>query len=199
MDVTGLKTDITSAAAKIKINFFSFHPMFAPVGADWQGRNVIVTEYPVSKKWRAWADDFLAMTKAHVSELSPKEHDEQMALIQALPHALALVAASALRSKKVDQKKLLTRATPVYKGLFSLMTRVLSKNPELYAEIQMDNARAVIPVLDQLIKEMQSFKKIVAAKDSKKFVAEFLKNKEYFGDDLLKEGDALFETMHFKK
>ena len=210
VDITGLKDGVAKAAAKIKkikskklgeksaIDFFSFHPMFAPSGADWKGRNVIVTESPISQKWCVWADEFLAATGANVIECTPKEHDERIAMIQALPHALALVSASVLRGKKADQKKLLISSTPVYETLFSLMARVLSKNPELYAEIQMDNA-AVKKVLDTLIKEMKSFKKIVAAKNSKKFVAEFLKNKEYFGEELLKEGDALFEQIHFGK
>src|ERR1035437_2941508 len=159
IDITGLKEDVAKAATNIKkngIDFLSFHPMFAPAGTDWKGKNVIVTEYPTSEKWRIWADDFLAVTGAVVSKCSPKAHDERMALIQALPHAVALVSASVLRGSTSDPKTIFDSATPVYKGLFSLMTRILSKNPELYAEIQMDNG-FVVKVLGRLIKEMQSF------------------------------------------
>jgi prephenate dehydrogenase len=206
IDITGLKSATSRVMKNIPdlcnedVDYFSIHPMSAPPRrGSFEGQVVIVTEYPKTATWQKWAKAFLKKTKASVVEMSPEAHDEEVgALVQAGPHADLLIMASLLRTRGVDVKKMLSYSSPFYKTFFALMARILSQDPHLYAEIQMDNP-AVLGVLDDLEKEIKRFKKIVAAKNRTAFVKNFLANRKHFGKEVLDEGYELFEQMNFGK
>ena len=72
---------------------------------------------------------------AHVSIMSPREHDEIMSVVLGLAHFIAIVSADTLLSfdKFADMKKI---GGTTFKVLYTLVESVISEDPQLYAILQ---------------------------------------------------------------
>jgi prephenate dehydrogenase len=194
MDVTSLKKDPVEAMMKSKAEVVGLHPMCGvPSSLDFKGQILLYCPARL-KKWKSFVEDFLNSTKAEVKKISPDVHDKEMAIVQALPHAVILTMAMLIRHENVDVKKTLSSASPFYRIVFSLMGRILAQNPHLYADIQL-NTPHVISLLDSLEKEIGTFKKIIKSGNKQKFLEEFNLSEKHFGKSSVDEAYTLFERL----
>ena len=193
MDITSVKRRPVESMLKSKAEVVGLHPMCAPTVETLHGQVMMYCPARLDE-WKGFVDEFLKETEATVKEITPEAHDRRMAMIQCLPHASILMMAALNRHMGVDARELFSSTSAFYRIVLSLMGRISAQKPELYADIQFHNPDAV-DVLDGLEKEIRSFKEMIASGDREKFLAEFAKSGEHFGDDVLKEGYDLFDDI----
>ncbi|MFC1940685.1 prephenate dehydrogenase [Chloroflexota bacterium] len=162
------------------------HPVFGPGAKDVQNRNFVLT--PTSEKGTALAEKvkrYLEERGARVTLMTPREHDEMMAIILGLAHFIAIASAETLVNfDTLKQMKQISGTT--YKVLLTLVESVISEDPEFYASLQMN-----LPKVTEIEKLFQQSAKtwadIVKHKDRQEFVSRMtaLKNR-------LAENDADF-------
>ena len=153
------------------------HPLFGPGAKSLAHQNFILTptsadESPLAAKTKTYLEE----RGAHVSLMTPAEHDKKMTVILGLAHFIALVSADALLSSegfKADE----AIGGITYKVLMTLVESVLTEDPALYAAIQMN-----LPDLPDAEKLLQSkaraWADTVAGKDCQGFVRRMNELKE---------------------
>ncbi len=144
------------------------HPMFGPGAKGIAGQNFVLT--PTREDERTLAEKvrrYLETRGARVTTITPREHDQMMAIVLGLPHLLAIASADTLLSlNKLGQTREVGGST--YKVLLTLAESVISESPEFCASLQMGLPVAKIESLFQ--KKLASWVEIVASKDREKFI-----------------------------
>lgn len=162
-DVGSVKSSVVAELTPIfGKQFVGSHPMAgkAESGIDaaeatlFAGTNCIITSpsQPVCAFWESLG--------CRVVEMSPREHDECVALISHLPHIVAgtLVRAVAERNRA---------AFDIVGPGFRDTTRVASGPPELWTGIISANQAAIIDALDAMISKLSTFRQTLAQADWK--------------------------------
>ena len=112
------------------------HPMFGPGAANISKKNFVLT--PTTDEENELAgriEAYLIDKGAHVSLMTPAEHDEMMAIILGLPSFIAMVSADTLLSLgKLQLTGNISGST--YKLLLMLVESVITEDAELYANLQ---------------------------------------------------------------
>jgi prephenate dehydrogenase len=115
------------------VDILGTHPVFGPGAADAASQNFVLT--PTNDKEMALArkvQKYLEDRKAHVSLMSPAEHDRMMAVVLGLSHFISIVTADTLATMgNLPQMKAIGGST--YRVLTTLVESVISEDPELYA------------------------------------------------------------------
>jgi prephenate dehydrogenase len=139
MDLTSLKEDPVRAMLDFsRSEVIGLHPLFGPDVPSLSGQNIVLC--PVrSKRWLPWLKDILSKNGARLIETSPERHDEIMAVVQGLTHLNTMTLGLALRETGLSLEELDRFSTPVSRLKISLVEKVFSKNPRLYAEIVASN------------------------------------------------------------
>lgn len=137
--------------------FVGSHPM---AGSDksgvehadadlFEGRLVIVTPARgTPDRHVAAIEQFWQAVGAKVIRMTPRAHDQAVASISHLPHALASVLAAATPAKDL----------PLVAGGWSDTTRVAGGDPELWRQILTDNRAQVLKALDKFGKVLSKFR-----------------------------------------
>jgi prephenate dehydrogenase len=112
------------------------HPMFGPGAINISKKNFILTpttneENEIARRIEIYLKD----KGAHVSLMTPVEHDEIMAIILGLPSFIAIVTADTLLS--LDKLQFTRRISgSTYKLLLMLTESVIVEDAKLYASLQ---------------------------------------------------------------
>ena len=139
VDVTSVKAEPVAAMHRhIKAGqILGTHPVFGPGARDMTNHNFVLT--PTNERETALAHrvrDYLQGKGAHVTLMTPEEHDEVMTVVLGLAHFIAIASADTLLgSDRFQQMKEIGGTT--YKLLHTLVESVVSEDPELYASLQM--------------------------------------------------------------
>jgi len=149
----------------------AIHPMFGPGANDIANQNFVLTptnddEQKLAEKVRGYLED----RGARVTLMTPKEHDEMVAITLGLSHFIAITSADALLSLDKPGKMGLVGGS-TYRLLRVLIESVLSEDPELYASLQM-KLPGVAEVERLFQRSAQKWAKVVASKDRQRFVDE---------------------------
>jgi len=162
------------------------HPVFGPGARDMVNQNFVLT--PTDEKETALAQnirEYLEARDATVTLMTPREHDEMMAVILGLSHFIAIVSADTLLSfDKLPQMKAIGGTT--YKLLLTLVESVLSEDPELYASLQM-NLPGITEAQQRFLQSSRTWVDVVKNQDRQQFVSRMQKLKE-----LLEQSDPDF-------
>src|SRR5512136_585498 len=145
MDVTSIKSGPVRAMktyAPKGVQVLGTHPMFGPTMPALRGQTIILT--PVEGKTGKWLSIMQSLFQsdgAHVEILNAEEHDEIMAVVQALTHFAYIGIGATLRSLAFDVEQSRKFMSPVYEIMIDFVGRILDQSPELYASIQ-ENPKA---------------------------------------------------------
>ena len=140
MDVTSIKSGPVKAMktyAPKGVEVLGTHPMFGPTMPSLRGQTVILT--PVegkTGKWQSVMKSLFEADGAHVELLDAEEHDQIMAVVQALTHFAYIGIGAALSALEFDVERSRRFMSPVYEIMIDFVGRILDQNPELYASIQ---------------------------------------------------------------
>ncbi|MFA6898277.1 MAG: prephenate dehydrogenase/arogenate dehydrogenase family protein [Candidatus Paceibacterota bacterium] len=193
LDVTSIKTGPVTAMMEAGAEVVGMHPMCAPTVKTLRGQTVVLTIGRLAT-WGLWFHDLLCNLRADVKVSTPEEHDEVVACVQGLPHIAILAMAATVRTRGVNVLESLDFTSPFYKVVISLMGRLLTQDPKLYAEIQMANPHS-LEFLRTFRNELDQLIEVVASKDRATFIEQFQASRDHFGPVALKQGFDFFEYL----
>ena len=140
MDVTSIKSEPMKAMktfAPKGVEVLGTHPMFGPTMPSLCGQTVILTPAEgKSGKWLPAIRSLFESDGAKIEVLDADEHDEIMAVVQALTHFAYIGIGATLKSLDFDVQRSRKFMSPVYEIMIDFVGRILDQNPELYASIQ---------------------------------------------------------------
>jgi prephenate dehydrogenase len=144
MDVTSLKAEpmrAMLACAPEGVEVLGTHPMFGPTMPGLGGQTIIMTPAEGRcSKWLPRMKELFEADGARVEILPAEEHDEIMAVVQALTHFAYIGIGAALQALDFDVERSRRFMSPVYEIMIDFVGRILDQNPELYASIQKNPA-----------------------------------------------------------
>lgn len=198
-DVTSVKMMPMSAMERYipeGVSYMGGHPLFAP-STNWHGQHFIVCN-GVYGRFSEWYTDLLTSLEMEVIEMTAREHDRHMAVIQCLIHFSTVSLGSALEKLNYDLHKGEEIATAIYQMRLYGVGRILAQDPTLYADIQKYNpyAAEVSAVYLAAVKELYAS---VIGDNAEDFVNIFKKDQKYFGDmteKSLRITNQLIASMH---
>lgn len=196
-DFTSLKVKPVEAMLESAADVVGLHPMFGPTVSSLKSQTIIVCPARVDDKR---LQDLIAIFRkegARCTMATPEQHDRMMAVVQGLTHYVTLCMAESIRSLGIDIETTQEFTSPVYQIELSLIGRLLSQDPELYADILEEN-----PYVPEVLAACQTsaagLAEIVAHQDKAGFREFFEKNSRHLGSYCQKgqtTTDALIECM----
>ena len=196
-DLTSLKTLSVAAMLESKARVIGLHPVFGPTVASLKHQTIIACPARTDAKT---LDHLLGIFRAEGAEITiatPEDHDRMMAVVQGLTHFVTLCMADSVRRLSIDIEKTRAFMSPVYQIELSLVGRILSQDPALYADILQQNPY-VGEVLAACTASAHDLQGIVTSGDPVKFEAFFMRDSTHFGpacEEGQKTTDALIECM----
>lgn len=138
-DFTSLKVRPVEAMLASKADVIGLHPMFGPTVSSLKGQTIIACP---ARAGEARTENLLNIFRdegATCTITTPEEHDKMVAVVQGLTHYVTLCMADTVRRLGMDIRATQAFTSPVYQIELSLMGRLLSQDPELYADILEEN------------------------------------------------------------
>jgi prephenate dehydrogenase len=196
-DFTSLKVAPVAAMLKSAAQVIGLHPLFGPTVQSLRHQTIIVcparaTEDVISSLLAIFRNEGAGCTIA-----TPDQHDRMMAVVQGLTHFVTLCMADSIRRLDIDINTTRAFTSPVYQIELSVVGRLLSQDPSLYADILQQNP-FVPEVLSVCTSSAENLSAIVSSKDPAQFSDFFLSNSRHLGawcDEGMKTTDALIGCM----
>lgn len=162
VDTLSVKTVYVNAFTKLlaksnkKIEMVSLNPMFSPT-LGFESNNVAVIEVLSG----SLSNNFLVLLRswgANVIPMDAEHHDMYTSTIQVATHAAIISFGLALMKSEYNIAEAKQIYTPPHSILMSLLARILTSNPEVYWDIQVNNphAKAVRKALLESINDFSS-------------------------------------------
>lgn len=200
-------TSIKGPTVKTMLENFSgpvlgFHPMFGPDTPTMERQIVVVTpgrERPEDR----WPAEQFAAWGGVVVRAEAAEHDEIMAVVQALRHFATFTFGRFLFQRRIDLNRTLEFSSPIYRLELDMVGRLFAQDPELYSEIIFATPERLSLLRDYL----ESFKNNLAMLTDNEtgdgdgrqaFVSEFKQIAKWFGpfsDQAIRESGYLINKL----
>ncbi|MCK9632702.1 MAG: prephenate dehydrogenase/arogenate dehydrogenase family protein [Methanoregula sp.] len=196
-DLTSLKVRPVGAMLASKADVIGLHPMFGPTVGSLKSQTIIVCparadEYHTEALLKIFRNEGATCTIT-----TPEEHDRMVAIVQGLTHFVTLCMADTVRRLGIDIRATQEFTSPVYQIELSLMGRLLSQDPLLYADILQQNPY-VPAVLAACRGSASDLSSVVTGHDPELFKLFFERNSRHLGsycEEGQKMTDALIECM----
>lgn len=179
-DLGSLKSPLREgldACRRAGVRITSLHPMFGPSVDLLAGRHVVIVDVGNAEA-NAAAAALFAGTTARLVEMALDAHDQAMAYVLGLSHALNIAFFGALAESGAAAEHLARVSSTTFESQLAVAARVASENPHLYFEIQHLNAHG-LEALDALSRSVESLRSAVAAGDEAAFVALMERGRAY--------------------
>jgi len=202
-DLTSVKGESVQAMCdNFAGSVLGLHPMFGPDTKSMERQIVVVT--PGRERFEdRWVAEQLAVWGGVVVRATAREHDEIMAVVQALRHFATFTFGRFLYRHQVDLQRTLEFSSPIYRLELDMVGRLFAQDPELYSEIIFATPERLALLQDYLESFAENLK-IVAGQGAdvgagrKKFITEFKEIAEWFGpfsDQAIRESGYLIDKL----
>jgi len=196
-DFTSLKTGPVAAMLKSDAAVVGLHPLFGPTVQSLRHQTIIVCPARIEDSALRSLLSVFRNEGALCTIATPEQHDRMMAVVQGLTHFVTLCMADSVRRLGIDIETTRAFTSPVYQIELSLVGRLLSQDPSLYADILQQNPY-VPEVLSTCVSSAEDLRRIVDTRDKELFREFFLHNSRHLGaycDEAMKTTDALISYM----
>ena len=196
-DVTSIKTHPMKAMMDShKGPVVGLHPLFGPTTSSMD-KQIIVTTPGRDPDACKWLNEQLAAWGAVLVQSDPKEHDDIMAVVQALRHFATFVFGRFLFLRKMDLFRTLEFSSPIYRLELGMVGRLFAQEPALYSEIifASPERRAL---LKDYIASITECIDMVEEEDKEEFIRQFSHIAEWFGpfsEQAMRESTFLIEKL----
>ncbi|MDO8264985.1 MAG: prephenate dehydrogenase/arogenate dehydrogenase family protein [Candidatus Parcubacteria bacterium] len=177
-DNTSLKSASVAAMKKAKSGVLGIHPLFGPQILYLERQKIVFCRVK-DNQWVFFLKNLFIKNNAKIIEVSPEEHDYQMAIIQALIHFSNIGVARTIYNQKINFNS--SFFTPTFRLQSLIIGRMLAQDPKLYADIEMENPYFK-KILLEFEKEIKGLAEDVRKKDTKKFSKKFEEVSSYLAD-----------------
>lgn len=177
-DITSLKSKPVQEMAKARSGALGMHPLFGHLTQSLEGQKIVFCIIRTNK-WVDFLRDVFTKNKAGIIEISPKDHDFQMAMVQALTHFTNINLARTFYVQKFTPDP--SFLTPVFRLQSLIIGRVLGQDPKLYADIEIENPyfKKVLACFEKQIKDLAED---VKNKRTSEFVKKFIRSSLFLED-----------------
>ncbi len=194
LDIASVKVPAVTAMLEGKGQVVGLHPMFGP-DVPFAGQTIVVCPARLTDDmWKQWLQNVLVRTRARIKWTTAQNHDKYMEPVQIGPQSSNFVNAMLNMVSGIDISESLAFTSPFYRVMFSLMGRMLSQDPDLYAAILMENPRVPAMLAKRETVE-RNLRRIVERKDYAGFKKLFRKVAAHFGTENLDQGNELFKRL----
>jgi prephenate dehydrogenase len=140
IDICSLKKEPVKIMKKFlkRGEILATHPLFGPYEKDLKGKTIAF--YPVrGKKIVKWFKNLMSNEGLKLVKISPKGHDEIMALVQVVNHFWLIILAKTIKDSGFNLKDVVYLSTPSFLIQLHILKRLAKQDPQLYAKIQLEN------------------------------------------------------------
>ncbi|MBI2430444.1 MAG: prephenate dehydratase [Candidatus Levybacteria bacterium] len=184
-DFTSFKVMPLEAMKESKSATLGMHPLFGPSATIDQKLKIVFCKQK-DNKFVTYLRNLFTSAGIEVIEVSPEEHDYQMAYIQAFTNAINLLYAKIIfEHKNVLENKL---HTPIFTLQSLIMGRVLDQDIKLTSDLQLYNPY-FLPVLEAFVVQAKKLENIIEKEDEAAFTKMFQEEQE------LAKNFASFSTL----
>lgn len=172
------------------------HPLFGPTTSSMDKQIIAATPGRDALACK-WLIDQLSAWGAVVVQAEPKEHDDAMAIVQALRHFATFIFGRFLFRRKVDLFRTLEFSSPIYRLELGMVGRLFAQDPALYSEIIFASPERRTLIKDYIASMTESLK-MVEKGDKAEFNRQFKKIAEWFGpfsEQAMRESTFLIEKL----
>ncbi|MEI6221410.1 MAG: prephenate dehydrogenase/arogenate dehydrogenase family protein [bacterium] len=197
-DVTSVKQRPVEAmlnSVSEEVEILGMHPLFSPT-LTLENKNVILVPERIAREKLQEVVAMFEDDKAKVSIMTAKEHDHMMAVMQGLAHFLFLALGKTLSERKWKFAEYEDKKTTFYTLVKSLLDRVVSFDPALYAEIQLYNPQ-VPEVLSHFLEDAETLKEFIVQGEEKKLKKnlESIQKAVKTDDDIVEKTNAMYSLL----
>ena len=201
-DLTSIKEPTVAA---MRENFsgsvWGYHPMFGPDTPTME-RQIMVMTPGRERTGDNWPAEQFSAWGAVLVRATAAEHDEIMAVVQALRHFATFTFGRFLYRQDVDLKRTLEFSSPIYRLELDMVGRLFAQDPELYSEIIFATPQRVALLKRYLESFRDNLEMLEAETESKTgrrlFIREFQKIAAWFGpfgDQAIRESGDLINRL----
>lgn len=172
------------------------HPLFGPTTSSLDKQIVVATPGRDDECAR-WVIDQFTAWGAIIVHATAEEHDEIMAVVQALRHFATFAFGQFLSRRKVPVRRTLEFSSPIYRLELGMVGRLFAQDPALYAEIIFASEQRR-ELLKSYIESIRRNLEMVENGDKELFIAEFRKIAEWFGtfgEQAIRESSYLIDKL----
>jgi prephenate dehydrogenase len=155
------------------------HPVFGPSVREVRGLPVVIAPLR-GERWASWLTEALRDAGLDVRESTPPEHDQAMAVVQALLHSLYVALCETLSVADMAPERALQWASPTMRLQLGMIARILGQDPQLYAGLVVGNPWAP-ELLDSLAASLSKLASYARSGDVAGFAAAFTQAGQSFG------------------
>jgi prephenate dehydrogenase len=155
--------------------------MFGPHAVTDMSGQVVAICRERSGRWAEFLLELLKGQGAILKETTPAEHDKMMSIIQGLTHLSSIATAMALQKLGFHVEESFEFSSPIYRLRLEMVGRILSQDPQLYADIALENplTKDSLAAYQEAIEQLAG---MVEDHDTAGFVREFQQVAQYLGD-----------------
>lgn len=180
-DFTSLKVFPVNEMLCSEAEVIGLHPMFGPSVRTLEQQTIIVTPARCSEDHLSMLTSIFMGEGARITITTPDAHDRMMAVVQGLTHFVTLSMAETMRKMGITPSETEPFMSPVYQIETGIVGRLLSQDPELYADMLRMNPY-MPAVLDACEEAVIDVKKTIMSGESGLFEHLFTLNSEHFGN-----------------
>lgn len=196
-DVTSIKEKPLNTMLEVhKGPVIGLHPLFGPTTSTMDKQIVVVTPGRDLTACRWLIDQFSAWGSI-VLQVSAKEHDEIMSIVQALRHFATFTFGQFLCRKHVDLPRSLEFSSPIYRLEMGMVGRLFAQDPSLYSEIIFASPERRTLLKDYLSSLRENLSMLEKG-DKEIFKNEFKKIAQWFGsfsEQAMRESTYLIDKL----
>ncbi|MCU0597769.1 MAG: bifunctional chorismate mutase/prephenate dehydrogenase [Desulfobacterales bacterium] len=172
------------------------HPLFGPTPASLDKQIVVATpgRDPEACQWVL--DQFAAWGSVIVTS-TPEEHDEIMAIVQALRHFATFSFGRFLAGKNVALSRTLEFSSPIYRLELGMVGRLFAQDAALYAEIIFASPERR-RLLKDYVASLNENLAMLETGDKENFISEFKTIAQWFGpfgEQAMRESSFLIDKL----
>jgi len=172
------------------------HPLFGPTTSTMDKQIVVVTPGRDESACQWLLDQFAAWGSILI-EADAEEHDDIMAVVQALRHFATFAFGQFLRQRGVDLHRTLDFSSPIYRLELVMVGRLFAQDPSLYAEIIFASEKRCALLKDYL-RTLNNNLPMLEKGDKALFCEEFRKSAEWFAsfsEQAIRESSYLIDKL----
>ncbi len=196
-DLTSIKGPPMKAMLKHYMGpVVGLHPMFGPTTSSMDKQIVVATPGRQAENCQWLIDQFVAWGAVLVHS-DASEHDEIMAIVQALRHFAAFTFGQFLYSRKLDISRTLDFSSPIYRLEMGMVGRLFAQDPALYCEIIFASPERR-NILKDYISCLSDNLAMIEKGDKEMFINQFEVIADWFGpfgDQALRESSYLIDKL----
>ncbi len=182
MDFTSIKEEPIREMLRSKASVIGLHPMFGRINS-LRGKTIIAVPARPGR-WMKLLAPLFKKGGIKIKITTAEKHDKIMAVLQGLIHFNFMALSAALKEiskeNNVDINDLLEYGGVIYRIRLGMIARILSQDPQLYADIAMLN-RNTRREFEKYAEIVQKLKGIIIKRDKKGFEKLFNDSALFFG------------------